>query len=146
MVIGCELSSIKRRIVSREAKNGDALPQRGLPEHEVPGWLRIQILHRDRQDAERITRQFCHKKPQHVSRENLAIMCQAVYPRCEIPMVDGRKSLGLQSKINRGVLLQEVERRAGPQGKFSERLQVNFPPPRVGPNRPRVLELTEGLA
>ena len=77
-MIGCALLAIKRRIVSREAEHGDALPQRGLPEYEVPGWLRIQILHRDRQNAERIARQFCHQKTQHVGRENLVIVRQRI--------------------------------------------------------------------
>jgi hypothetical protein len=33
-VIGCALLATKRRIVSREAEDGDALPQRCLPENE----------------------------------------------------------------------------------------------------------------
>ena len=55
LVISCALLAIKSRIVSREAEDGDPLPQRGLPENEVPRRLRIQILHRDRQNAERRT-------------------------------------------------------------------------------------------
>jgi hypothetical protein len=145
-VIGCALLAIKRRIVSREAEHGDALPQRGLPEYEVPGWLRIQILHRDRQNAERIARQFCHQKTQHVGRENLVIVRQRIYTRREILPLDGRKCIGFQTKINRRVLAQPLRRRAAARRKFSERLQVNFPPRPVRLIWPRVLNLAKHLA
>src|SRR5438105_11912798 len=41
----------KRREVAREAVDADALTQRGLPEDEIPRRLRIQIDHRDGDDA-----------------------------------------------------------------------------------------------
>jgi hypothetical protein len=68
------------------------------------------------------------RKSQHVGRENLAILGQRIYTRREMLLLDGQKCIGFQSKINRRVLAQALQRRAAARGKFSERLQVNLPP------------------
>src|SRR5947207_1519590 len=65
--------AIKRRMITGETVNSDALPERGLAENKVPRRLGIKVFHRDCQQAKRVRRHAGFEKIQHIAGEDLAI-------------------------------------------------------------------------
>ena len=70
-IAGAARLAVKRRIISPEAVNADALAQRSLTEHEIPRSLGVKVFHRDRQQTKRIGRHACFEKVEHVAGQNL---------------------------------------------------------------------------
>ncbi len=67
--------AIKRRIVSGETVNADAIAQRSLPEDEIPRRLGIKIFHRDREDTERVRRNARFKKVEDITTACRSMGC-----------------------------------------------------------------------
>src|SRR6266496_5691647 len=80
--------AMKCWIVPGKAINANTLAHRSLSEDEVPGRLRVKVLHRDSETAEGICWNAGFEKVQDVASENLWIISDRIAARDEGRAID----------------------------------------------------------